>query len=170
MTPLSYHLSNLSLIALETMQVLVQKLFLFLRYWIFCWFFPYLSTVSRFKCSAQKMNLSKHVLQLKERLVTSSMHFLFFMILSINGDWVQKKNRVNFFMVSFRISSLWFFKKFQVFSMHWLFWAIYQNGLWVIGLVFSVDFLHTFSTKMLFLLIKYPIKWSLLLFVIIISN
>ena len=132
--------------------------------------FPLLSAVSRFKGSAQKVNLSKHVLQLKERLVTSSIHFLFFMILSINGDWVQKKNRVNFFMVSFRISSLWFFKKFRVFSMHWLFWAIYQNGLWVIGLVFSVDFLHTFSTKMLFLLIKYTIKWSLLLFVIIISN
>ena len=116
------------------------------------------------------MNLSKHVLQLKETLVTSSMQFLFFTILSINGDWVQKKNRVNFFMVSFRISSLCFFFKFQVFCMHWLFWAIYQNGLWVMGLVFSVDFLHTFSTKMLFLLTKYPIKWPLLLFIIIISN
>ena len=170
MSPLSHHSSDLSLIALETIQLLVQKLFSFLRYWIFCRFFPYPSTVSKFKGSAQKINLSKHVLQLKERLVTSSMYFLFFMILSINGDWVQKKNRVNFFMVSFRISSLWSFLKFQVIYMHWLFWAIYQNGLWVMGLVLSVDFLRTFSTKMLFLLIKYPIKWPFLLFIIIISN
>ena len=51
-------------------------------------FFPFFSTVSRFKGSDQNRNFSKHVLQLKERLVTSSRPFLFFMILSINSGWV----------------------------------------------------------------------------------
>ena len=56
-------------------------------------FFPFfLSKVFRFKGSDQKMNSSKHILQLKEGLVTSSTRFLFFMILSINGDWVQMKS------------------------------------------------------------------------------
>ena len=40
----------------------------------------------------QKMNLSKHILQLVERLVTSSTPFLFFMIWSISGHWVQRKS------------------------------------------------------------------------------
>ena len=89
-----------------------KKLFWFLRYWIFRQFFLFLSTVSRFKRSDHKANLSKHVLKLKERLVTSST-LLLFMILSINGDWAQRKNQVNFFMVSFEISSIWSLSKFQ---------------------------------------------------------
>ena len=47
-------------------------------------FFPFHSPNQ--KMSDQKMNLSKHILQLKERLVTSSTPFLLFMILSTNGD------------------------------------------------------------------------------------
>ena len=100
-----------------------KKLFSFLRYWIFCQFFLFLSTVSRFKRSDHKANLSKHVLQLKERLITSST-LLFFMILSINGDWVQRKNQVNFFMVSFEISSIWSLSKFQP-SFEWKFSAFF---------------------------------------------
>ena len=66
--------------------------------------FLFLFTVSRFKGSDRKRSFSNHVLQLKGRLVSSFRPFLFFIILYINGDWVQKKNQVNFFMVSFKIS------------------------------------------------------------------
>ena len=68
-----------------------KKLFSFSRYWTFCRFFHFLSTVSRCKGLDQKRNFSKHVFRLKKRLVSTSRLFLFFMILSINGDWVQRK-------------------------------------------------------------------------------
>ena len=60
---------------------------------IFCCFlfFPFLSTVSRFKRSDQERNFCQYVLQLKKRLVTSSRHFLISMILSVYRDWVQRK-------------------------------------------------------------------------------
>ena len=54
-----------------------------------------------------RLILSKDVFQLKERLVTSSTPLLFFMILSMNGDWVQRKNQINFFMESSKTSYLW---------------------------------------------------------------
>ena len=68
-----------------------KKFFLFLGYWIFCQFFLSLSTASRFKGSEQKINSSKNVLQLKERLITSSRPFLFFIILSIRGALCAKE-------------------------------------------------------------------------------
>ena len=41
-------------------------------------FFSFPSTAFRFKVSDQKMNLSKYILQLKERLVTNSTPFFVF--------------------------------------------------------------------------------------------
>ena len=43
-----------------------SKLLSFLRYSTFCSFFPFLSTVFRFKISVQKKNFWKSVLQIKE--------------------------------------------------------------------------------------------------------
>ena len=120
--------------------------------------FPFLSTVFRFKGSDQKMNLSKHVLQLKERLVTSSAPFLFFMILSINGDWEQRKNQVNFFMVSFKTCCLWsllkFQKSFTCIGCFGLFTEIKKGYETVYE--FSADFLHTFLMKMFLIHINWP--------------
>ena len=42
-----------------------------------------------------KRNFSKHVLQSENRLVNSCRSLLFFMILSIKRDWVQKKKKKN---------------------------------------------------------------------------
>ena len=127
-----------------------RKLFLFLRYSIFCCFFPFLSIVSRFKGSNHKKDFSKHVLQLKERLVTSYKHFLFFIILSIKRDWVQRKKSINFFMVSFKIS---YFQK----SLTCIGCLGYLPKLKrVMGIDFSADFLHTLSIKVI--LIKYHTK------------
>ena len=131
-----------------------KKLFSFFRYWTFCRFFLSLSTVSRFKGSNQKMNLSKHVLQLKEKLVTSSTLFLFFMILSISGDWVQRKNQVNFFMVSFEISSLWSLLKFEKSFACLAVLGYFPKSRRFMGLVFRTDFLHSFSIKIC--LINWP--------------
>ena len=131
-----------------------EKLFSFLIYWIFCLFFPFLSTVSRFKRSDHKRNLFTHVLQLKEKLVTSSTLFLLFMILWINGDWVQRKNQVNFFMVSFDISSLWSLLKFQSLLLALTVLGYLTKLKRVIGLVLNTYFQHSFSMKMG--LIKWP--------------
>ena len=85
-----------------------KKLFLFLVYWIFCQFFPFLSTVSRFKGSDQKLNFSEHVFQLKGRLVTSFTPFLFFMILSIMGTGCKGKKQI-FSCLTFSCSLLKYF-------------------------------------------------------------
>ena len=110
---------------------------------IFCCFlfFPFLSTVSRFKRSDQERNFCQYVLQLKKRLVTSSRHFLISMILSINRDWVQRK------------------KSSQLF--HGLLYTLAVLGYLPTlrrgtRLDFSSDFLHTFSIKTF--LILYPIR------------
>ena len=70
-----------------------------------------LSTVFRLKGSDQKMNLSKHILQVKERLVTSSTPFLLFMILSITGEGKEKLT----FSWSLLKHLAYGFLKFQVF-------------------------------------------------------
>ena len=111
--------------------------------------FPFLSIVSRFKGSDQKINFSKHVLQLKERLVTSSMPFLFSIILSMAmGAKVKTKLtfswslwKILFSKVLFALAVLDYLPKLRR----------------VMGLVFSTGFLLTFSIKIF--LIKYPIKW-----------
>ena len=73
------------------------------------------------------------------------------------GTEKKKKNEVNFFMVSFKISTLWFFFEFFKSLSHALAVLGYLPKLrWVMGLVFSADFLHTFSIKMF--LFKYPTK------------
>ena len=121
-----------------------KKLFLFLRYWIFCSFFLFLVTVSRFKGSDRKRSFSNHVLQLKGRLVSSFRPFLFFIILYINGDWVQKKIKLIF---------SWSLLKYLIFKslLHALtVWGYLPKLRRVIGLVFSADFLHTFFQKFFF--------------------
>ena len=74
-----------------------KNFFLFLKCSIFCRFFTFLSTVFRLKGSDQKTNFSKQVLQLKEKLVTSSKPCLFLIITSIKKNLVQrKKNKLVF--------------------------------------------------------------------------
>ena len=119
-----------------------KKLFSFSRYWIFCRFFHFLSTVSRFKGLDQKRNFYKHVLQLKKRVVSTSRLFWFFMILSINGDWVQRKK--------IKLTFSWSILRYLIFKTlsHILAVLGYLPSLRrVIGLAFSADFQYNFSKK-----------------------
>ena len=114
-------------------------------------YFPFLSTFSKFNWSDQKINFSNHVFQLKERLVTSSRHFLFFLVFSIKKKSSCKgKNQVNLSMLSFR---LFYFQK-SLTCINCL--SLLPKTKKGIRLVFSVDFLYTFSIKMF--LRKYSIK------------
>ena len=90
-----------------------KKLFLFWGYWIFCQFFPFLSTISSLKGSDQKRNFSKNVLQLKERLVTSSTPSLFIMILSIYGGLWAKEKMLTFSWSPLKYLLYGFFWNFQ---------------------------------------------------------
>ena len=124
-----------------------KKLFSFLRYWTICQFFPFLSTVSRFKGSDSKMNLPKHVLQLKERVITVPRLFCFHDLVCKWGLGANEK-------LSSDCCGL--FKNFKS-LLHVL--PVLGNlpkVRRVMGLAFSADFLHTFCIKMF--LIKYPIK------------
>ena len=89
-------------------------------------------------------NFAKHVLQLKERPVSTSRAFLFFIILSINGDLVQRKQ--------IKLTFSWSLLKYLIFKTFLHVSAVlgYLPKLRrVMGLVFSVDFLHTFFKNFL---------------------
>ena len=135
-----------------------KKLFLFLGYWIFCQFFQNLSNFQIQRVRQKKRNFSKNVLQLKERLVTSSTPFLFFMSLSINGGLFAKEKM--------KLTFSWSPLKYLLYSFFWNFqksiacigcFGLFTKIKRVMGLAFSADFLHTFSVKMF--LFKYHIKW-----------
>ena len=109
--------------------------------------FPFLSTVFRFKGSDQKMNLSKQILKLKERLVTSSTHFFFFHDL---GNYQQKEKEgmreimyiyIYMFLVCICCFVLWYLPKLK-------------RGM---APAFHADFLYMFYMKMF--LTKYHISW-----------
>ena len=119
-----------------------RKLFSLLRHWILCRILHFFSTDSRFKGSDQKRNFSKHVLKLKEKPVSTSRPSLFFIILSINGDLVQRKK--------IKLTFSWSLLKYLIFKIFLHVLAVL--GYWqklrrVMGLVSSVDFLHTFFKK-----------------------
>ena len=128
-----------------------KKLFSFLRYWIFCRFFPFLSTVSRFKGSDQKRNFSKHVLQLKE---TGNLFHAFFAFHYLVHKWgLGTKLKIE-------LAFSWSLLKYLIFKslLHLLAVLGYLTKLRrVMGLAFSADFLHIYSIKIF--LIKYPFKW-----------
>ena len=99
--------------------------------------FPFLSRVFKLKGLDQKMNLSKHILQVKERLVTSSKPF-FFMMLSIGDNMgTGCKGKANFFMVSLKTFGLWNFKISRL--LHALVVLDYLPKLrWVMGRVMGL--------------------------------
>ena len=109
-----------------------------IEYFEYCSFSLFLFTVFRFKGSDRKRNFSNHVLQLKRKLISSFRPFFFFIILYINGDWVQKKIKLIF---------SWSLLKYLIFKslLHALtVWGYLPKLRRVIVLVFSADFLHTF--------------------------
>ena len=119
-----------------------KKLLSLLRHWILGCIIHFFSTDSRFKGSDQKRNFSKHVLKLKERPVSTSRPFMFFIILSINGDLVQRKK--------IKLTFSWSLLKYLIFKnfLHVLVVLGYLPKLRrVMGLVSSVNFLHTFLKK-----------------------
>ena len=110
--------------------------------------FPFLSTVFRFKGSDQKMNLSKQILKLKERLVTSSTHFFFFSWswqLPAKGKRGDERNNVYIYIYMFLVCIccfvLWYLPKLK-------------RGM---APAFHADFLYMFYMKMF--LTKYHISW-----------
>ena len=111
--------------------------------------FHSLFAVSRFKGLDQKRNFSEHVLQFKERLVSTSRPlFVFYDLVRKWGLDAKEKIKLSF---------SWSLLKYLNFKglLHVLAVLCYlRNVRRVMGLVFSADFWHTFSKKIFF------IKWS----------
>ena len=129
-----------------------KKLFSFLRYSIFCRFFHFPSTVSRFKWSDQKSKFSKQVLQLKERLVTSSR------LVFVCHNLVHKK-RIGA-RLKIKLTFSWSLLKYVIHKclLHALAVLDYLPKLKLgAGLDFSTNFLQICFIKMF--LVKYPLKY-----------
>ena len=96
----------------------------------------------------EKRNFSRHVLQPKERLVTSSRPLLFFKILSIKMDWVQRKESSQIlkgFLITI-FQNILFSKEFLAYIYYFGLFTKIKRGL---RITFVAHFLDAFSINTL---------------------